>query len=165
MPAPTEQDRSKTEKVLRREFPDWDEEDYLRVSAAVLRKRSRINKGGFRMALNDMWKSDGSCSFEDMEAWLVTDNKSQERTRLARDTAKEFGWVIEKKGKVWFATKEGTVPEKYRKLTKLAKREGGVCPIQAGFARAGSVEYTKAVEHLLNDGAENIGSGYYRIEE
>lgn len=165
MPAPTERDPSILDEVLRREFPDWDEEDYLRMFAAVPRKRTRVNKDRYMQELNVKLERDGSCSFKDMDQWLVTGNKSQERTRLVDGTSKKYGWRMEKRGKVWFGTKEGTAPAKFEQLMQLAKRDNGVCPIQAGIGEAGSPEYTKAVEYLLTEGAEHIGSGYYKLEE
>ena len=128
MVAPTEQDATKVEATLRENFPGWDESDFKRVASAVLRKRSRTDKGNSRRQLNQKWEEDGMCTFEDMKPLLVTSNPSQERKRLVNDTAKEYGWTPRKEGKVWHATKEGAVPQIYHSFLERFHRGEWVDP-------------------------------------
>lgn len=162
MVAPTEQDATDLEALLREKFPDWDEVDYTRVASSVKRKRSRTKKDDNRKKLNQKWEEDGMCSFEDMKPFLVTSNPSQERTRLAKDTAKEYGWTTRKEGKVWYATKEEVVPALYQRFLDGARR-GWVDPYHKKHGLTDVQQ--KDIVALLKANDARAHDNRYRIEE
>lgn len=162
MVAPTEQDATKLEAFLRENFPEWDEADFKRVVSSVKRKRSRTKKDDSRRQLNQKWEEDGMCSFEDMKPFLVTSNPSQERSRLVNDTAKEYGWTPRKEGKVWYATKDGAIPQKYQLFLEQARR-GGVDPYHKKHGLT-ERQQSDLVAYLESMGAIDY-NGHYRIEE
>ena len=165
MVAPTEQDIASLAEVLQERFAHVDEEVLSKTLAAFRGKRPRRDRAPDRAWLNKKWEADGFCTFKDMNERIgKSTNTAVVRKRLAIGTAEAFGWTIESKDKKWFATKEGAAPKKYKHLAALAKRSGGVDPIQTGL-KPRSLELTKATNYLLSIGAKHIGSGYYRIEE